>query len=283
MIKVSGYNSKDMQKRIGLFFMSLVCIAVILAVGCTSQTAPPAPVPTAATPAPTTVAPVQTATPEATSTLSQEVKNDLKEDGAFLNFLTSDGILSGIDLLQMSANNGICDMTLARNLNKKLIEGPKPGSQNLLKYRSLVMTALGDINGKSNDLSRFKDNIAVADKAYNDYSNDLYVLGVISPPQVKTIDIETEIIKTSTGNAMRILNKMKDEHSFTVSYDIYNGQIKTENRQVSTPTLKSGEIGQVGLFCPGSCTGITVTKVETRNKTSYNMEEVIQGDMKPSI
>jgi hypothetical protein len=58
MIKVSGYNRKGMQKRIGLILL-FVCIATIMIAGCTSQPAPapvaapvatPAVITTAATP-----------------------------------------------------------------------------------------------------------------------------------------------------------------------------------------------------------------------------------------
>jgi hypothetical protein len=56
MIKVSGYNRRGMQKRIGLILL-FVCIVTIMIAGCTSQPAPvaapvatPAVITTAATP-----------------------------------------------------------------------------------------------------------------------------------------------------------------------------------------------------------------------------------------
>jgi uncharacterized lipoprotein YajG len=68
MIKVSGSNQKNMQKRIGLILL-FVCIATIMIAGCTSQPAPAAVTTTAATPAATIAAPVSTvkvATPVST-------------------------------------------------------------------------------------------------------------------------------------------------------------------------------------------------------------------------
>jgi hypothetical protein len=79
MIKVSGFNQKNMQKRIGLILL-FVCIATIIIAGCTSQPAPtPAAVTTtAATPAASIATPVSTVKENTDKTTLGETNAALK-------------------------------------------------------------------------------------------------------------------------------------------------------------------------------------------------------------
>lgn len=63
-----------MQKSIGLFLISLLCIAVILVTGCSSTGSSPAPVATTATPAPTTAA-VVASTPQIIATPNSQISS----------------------------------------------------------------------------------------------------------------------------------------------------------------------------------------------------------------
>ena len=75
MIKISGYNRKGMQKRIGLILL-FVCIATIMIAGCTSQ---PAPAP--AVPVSPQAATISTAIPDLTGIWTGTTVGHTKTEG----------------------------------------------------------------------------------------------------------------------------------------------------------------------------------------------------------
>ena len=227
------------------------------------------------------VKPVATSTPTSTTTtkISEESLKIITDDGKFLNYYTSEGIGSDITALRMSSKGGVCDQALAVNINKKLVASPKPGSTTLQKYRTMLMNAMGAVDGQSSDYSRLEDHLNEASKVFVQYNQEVDTMLGVSTPSA-TIGAEYSIIKSSTGNnILNIKNKMNDQRRFILTYDTYNGAIKTSNNQVSTATLNPGETGQVSLYC-SACTGISLTGMVALNQTSMTNEQVTFVEVK---
>lgn len=269
------------MKIITVLSLLIICIAIALTAGCASSSGGSA----TATTLPVTTAPViAQATVNTTSTvmavttenisISNETRQKYIEDVTFLKYLDSSGVTANINIIEVSSNNGACDTKLAAELNEKLVQGPKPGSEKLLQYRKTLMDAFGGIDGASNDLSKFKDKIADARNILNEYAADVQALTGAPVATPGPVDAEIVLSKSSDGsNILKITNKMRDEHNFKVEYEGYNGQIKTSNLEVTTPTLLPGESGSVTLHCSG-CTGITITDYQAQNTTTLLWEDI---------
>ena len=177
-----------MQKGVTVFCFALLA-AIVISSGCTSPgspaVSPPVAVQTpAATPAQTSL-PTQIATPETTLDItgsgSSQAHADLTDDSLFIHAFNDTGIFTDCVKLLGTCDAYVnytnppgyrtgCDQKLARTINLKLQQTPYPDSPTLISFRSMMMDAVGGVDGQSSDKSRLIDHLKAAAAVYSEYT-----------------------------------------------------------------------------------------------------------------
>ncbi len=184
------------MRKSGVFLCFILLVVIVFLSGCTSPgpTTAATPTPTS-TPAPTPI-PTPIPTPVTTSAISEPVSSqaqkDLLDDTQFITALNNESILDDCMKLLGSCDAYVnsttlagyrtgCDQDLARLITLKLQQTPHPASPKLVLFRSMMMDAIGVVEGKSSDKSRLTDRLIAATAVFSEYSGKNITISTPEP------------------------------------------------------------------------------------------------------